>query len=810
MATRTLNCCFLLLHVLLACVIASSGSQEDDAKNLLKFRDSLLNTTQLNNWNATVPMCKNRTANWNGLICLNNVLFGLQLEAMGLGGIVDVDTLAALRTLRTINFMNNSFDGPMPSIKNLGALRGFYITGNQFSGEIPDDAFSRMKLLKKVYLANNRFTGKIPKSLSELPKLGDLQLENNQFDGEIPDFQQQNLTVNLAYNKLEGRIPEGLSNQNPSAFLASHITLLTSNLCLMNQETTFAASLLALVRQRSMPSSNGLYLIATVGPYGCTGVSETRKELHLPREKSTEILVDKLALPLAKNLVFHDRSKHIQYKEDDAKNLLKFRDSLLNTKQLNNWNATVPMCKNRTANWNGLICLNNALFGLQLETMGLGGIIDVDTLAALPTLKTISFMNNSFDGPMPSIKNLGALRGFYISGNQFSGEIPDDAFSGMKLLKKVYLANNRFTGKIPKSLAELPKLGDLQLENNQFDGEIPDFQQQNLTVNLANNKLEGRIPDGLRNQKSSAFLGNNLCGKPLSPCASKKHFLPKFAMIVIAAGLAAIAVIIIGLMVIHSRARHQASKSGPAGKVQKKKVGYQIDNKEVEFSNKMENYKKGEQGKLYFVRKDRQKFELQDLLRASAEVLGSGNFGSSYKAMLLNGPALVVKRFRQMSSVGREEFYEYMRRLGRLSHPNLLPLVAFYYKREEKLLITDFAENGSLASHLHGKFGKGGNSDLATWVNSVVREEWTGEVFDKDMKGTKNGEGEMLKLLKIGMYCCEWNVDRRWDLREAVDRIEELKERDSDEDLYSSYASEGEMYSSRAVTDDDFSFSVTG
>ncbi|KAK3034783.1 hypothetical protein RJ639_034383 [Escallonia herrerae] len=613
--------------------------------------------------------------------------------------------------------------------------------------------------------------------------------------------------------------------------------------------------------------------------------------------------------------------------EDDAKNLLKFRDSLSNITQLNNWNAALPLCKNNTANWNGLICLDNALFGLQLETMGLGGIIDVDTLAALPTLRTISFMNNSLDGPMPSIKNLGALRGFYISGNQFSGEIPDDAFSGMKLLKKVYLANNRFTGKIPKSLAELPKLGDLQLQNNQFDGEIPDFQQQNLTVNLANNKLEGRIPDGLRNQKSSAFLGNNLCGEPLSPCASKKHFLPKFAIIVIAAGLAALAVIIIGLMVIHSRGRHQASKheTGQAGKVQKKRVGHQIDDKEVEFSNKMENYKKGEQGKLYFVRKDRQKFELQDLLRASAEVLGSGNFGSSYKAILLNGPALVVKRFRQMSSVGREEFYEHMRRLGRLSHPNLLPLVAFYYKREEKLLITDFAENGSLASHLHGnsspsqpgldwpirlkiikgvarglaylyqefpsltlphghlkssnvlldltfepllsdyalvpvinkdhahqfmvsykspefthhdrtnkktdiwclgililelltgkfpanylKQGKGGNSDLATWVNSVVREEWTGEVFDKDMKGTKNGEGEMLKLLKIGMYCCEWNVERRWDLKEAVDKIEELLERDSDEDLYSSYASEGEVYSSRAMTDDDFSFSVTG
>lgn len=104
------------------------------------------------------------------------------------------------------------------------------------------------------------------------------------------------------------------------------------------------------------------------------------------------------------------------------------------------------------------------------------------------------------------------------------------------------------------------------------------------------------------------------------------------------------------------------------------------------------------------------------------------------------------------------------------------------------------------------KSGRGPSADLATWVHSVVREEWTGEVFDKEMSLARNGEGQMLRLLKIGMCCCEWNVEKRWDLKEAVERIEELKERDSDDD-YSSYASEGDAYSSRAMTDEDFSFS---
>ncbi|XP_020262295.1 probable LRR receptor-like serine/threonine-protein kinase At4g31250 [Asparagus officinalis] len=101
-----------------------------------------------------------------------------------------------------------------------------------------------------------------------------------------------------------------------------------------------------------------------------------------------------------------------------------------------------------------------------------------------------------------------------------------------------------------------------------------------------------------------------------------------------------------------------------------------------------------------------------------------------------------------------------------------------------------------------------GGSDLANWVNSVVREEWTGEVFDGEMRRSRNGEGEMLKLLQIGLGCCEADVNKRWELRYALEKIEELKERDAEED-YSSVVSEGEGYSSRGgMTEDEFSFST--
>lgn len=113
---------------------------------------------------------------------------------------------------------------------------------------------------------------------------------------------------------------------------------------------------------------------------------------------------------------------------------------------------------------------------------------------------------------------------------------------------------------------------------------------------------------------------------------------------------------------------------------------------------------------------------------------------------------------------------------------------------------------------LTGKFPanylKRGTADLAAWVNSVVREEWTAEVFDREMRGTRRGEGEMLKLLRIGLCCCEASSERRWDWRQAAEKIEELRERDNDGEDYSSYVTDWDVYSSMVLSDEDFSFSV--
>ncbi|KAL6990012.1 hypothetical protein U1Q18_015764, partial [Sarracenia purpurea var. burkii] len=65
-------------------------------------------------------------------------------------------------------------------------------------------------------------------------------------------------------------------------------------------------------------------------------------------------------------------------------------------------------------------------------------------------------------------------------------------------------------------------------------------------------------------------------------------------------------------------------------------------------------------------------FDLEDLLRASAEVLGKGSVGTSYKAVLEEGTTVVVKRLKDVV-VTKKEFEMQMEVLGRIKHDNVVP-----------------------------------------------------------------------------------------------------------------------------------------
>lgn len=401
----------------------------------------------------------------------------------------------------------------------------------------------------------------------------------------------------------------------------------------------------------------------------------------------------------------------------EAEALLKLKNSLNQTNALTSW---VPDSSPCLSKWAGVMCFEGIITGLHLTNMGLSGTIDIDALNQIPGLRTISLMNNNFSGPMPEFNKLGVLKALLLSGNAFSGEIASDFFSHLNSLKKVWLNGNKFTGNIPDSLAQLTHLIELHLENNQFTGSIPQFKQGITSLDLSNNKLEGEIPASLSKYNVNVFAGNEgLCGKPLEKVCSTTPPQSSFQSVseeenahnnkLLVGGVVAAMVIVLIYALLSSK-NHIEDDFSQLGKQTSMNDMVEVH---VPSSHKRESTRKGGAGShhknngsmtdLIMVNDEKGSFGLSDLMKAAAEVLGNGGLGSAYKAVMSFGLSVAVKRMREMNRLGRDGFDAEMRRFGRLRHRNILTPLAYHYRREEKLLVSEYIPKGSLLYVLHGK-----------------------------------------------------------------------------------------------------------
>ncbi|CAK8563545.1 unnamed protein product [Lathyrus sativus] len=76
--------------------------------------------------------------------------------------------------------------------------------------------------------------------------------------------------------------------------------------------------------------------------------------------------------------------------------------------------------------------------------------------------------------------------------------------------------------------------------------------------------------------------------------------------------------------------------------------------------------------------------------------LGEGGFGAVYKGKLQKGQEIAVKRLSENSNQGLEEFKNEITLTARLQHVNLVRLLGYCTKRNEKLLIYEYLPNKSL------------------------------------------------------------------------------------------------------------------
>lgn len=61
---------------------------------------------------------------------------------------------------------------------------------------------------------------------------------------------------------------------------------------------------------------------------------------------------------------------------------------------------------------------------------------------------------------------------------------------------------------------------------------------------------------------------------------------------------------------------------------------------------------------------------------------------------------------------------------------------------------------------------------MVRWVHSVVREEWTAEVFDVELLRYTNIEEEMVEMLQIALSCVVKAPDQRPKMSDLVRLME--------------------------------------
>ncbi|EEF34326.1 probable inactive leucine-rich repeat receptor-like protein kinase At1g66830 [Ricinus communis] len=353
-----------------------------------------------------------------------------------------------------------------------------------------------------------------------------------------------------------------------------------------------------------------------------------------------------------------------------------------------------------------------------------------DEIGNLKGLKILDLSENSFNGSIPSpLVQCKRLKQLYLSRNNFAGSLPNGFGTNLVMLQILDLSFNKLSGLIPNDLGNLSSLKrGLDLSHNLFNGTIPASLgklPELVYINLSYNNLSGLIPqnDVLLSVGPTAFVGNPLlCGLPLkSPCLMDPKPIPyepsqaspggnsssRSPTVVI--GIVASTVVGVSLTAVlfsywykrtyvcKGSKRVEGCNPEEKSSVRKEMFCFRTDDLES-LSENMEQY--------IFMPLDSQiKFDLEQLLKASAFLLSKSRIGIVYKVVLEKGPTVAVRRLEDGGFQRYREFQTEVEAIAKIKHPNIVCLLAYCWCINEKLLIYEYAQNGDLSAAIHGRTG---------------------------------------------------------------------------------------------------------
>ncbi|CAK9212196.1 unnamed protein product [Sphagnum troendelagicum] len=289
----------------------------------------------------------------------------------------------------------------------------------------------------------------------------------------------------------------------------------------------------------------------------------------------------------------------------------------------------------------------------------------------VPSITAVNLSGYNLTGPIsPSFGNLLNLTSLALDYNDLNGSLP--LLKRLTNLQYLFLQNNSLSGMIPNWLADLPSLSELFAWNNNFSGPIPPTlfsknSKWNFTYFPGNPFLQG-----LSSTKSTniAIIIGPLLG-----------------------GILALVIIIFLILCIKRKSHTKGftkteERTLTSGDLQMVKFARANPYSLAQVTIATENFK------------------IQ---------IGKGGFGPMYYGKFEDGKEVAIKVLDIKSSQGPSKFFNEVDILSRVNHRNLVSLIGYCLEDDQKMLIYEYMQKGSLCDHLYG--------DLSTSANEQL--DWT-------------------------------------------------------------------------------------